>query len=65
MSKEELKTTLRFFALNEKFEYQIKGSTKIRFEAFCKDIGYKFQLHVIGVQEGSCWIVGEFGKDHS
>ena len=57
MSKEELKTSLRVLALNEKFEYKIRRLSKTRFYASCKHIGCKFLLHAIGMQRGilDCW----------
>ena len=52
ISKNELKISLEMLALKEKFEYRIKRSNKTYFEASCKDMGCKFQLHVIGMQGG-------------
>ena len=65
MSKDELKTTLNMLTLKEKFEFRIKRSSKNRFEKSCKDMGCKFQLHSIGMQEGSYWTIAKFDKDHS
>ena len=44
ISKEELKMSLGMLALNEKFEYKIKRSSKTRFYASCKHIGCTFLL---------------------
>ena len=52
-------------ALKEKFEYQIKRSSKTHSEASCKDICYKFQLHAVEMQWGSYWIIAKFILDHS
>ena len=52
MSKEELKMSLEMLALNEKFEYKIKRSSKTRFYASCKYIGCIFLLRAIGIQGG-------------
>ena len=52
MSKEELKMSLGMLALNEKFEYKIKRSSKTRFYASCNHIGCTFLLRAIGIQEG-------------
>ena len=38
LSKEELKMSLGMLALNEKFEYKIKRSSKTYFYASCKHI---------------------------
>ena len=65
MSKDELKITLGMLALKEKFKYRIRMSSKIHFEASCKDISYKFQQHAIGMQKGFYWIIAKFLKDHS
>ena len=65
MSKEELKISLGMLALNEKFEYKIKRSSKTRFYASCKHIGCTFVLQAIGIQSGSCWTVVKFVNDHS
>ena len=57
--------SLEMLALNEKFEYKIKRSSKTRFYASCKHIDCTFLLRAIGIQGGSCWIVAKFVKDHS
>ena len=65
MSKNKLKTILSRLALKDKFEYQIKRSSKTRFEASCKDIAYKFQLHVVAMQGGIYWTIAKFVKEPS
>ena len=57
MSKEKLKTSLRMLSLKEKYEYRVRRSSKTRFNASCKHIGCKFQLHVVGMQGSilDCW----------
>ena len=55
--------SLCMLALKDKFEYRIKRSSKTRFEVSCKDIGWKFQLCAIGMQEGFYWTVGKFVND--
>ena len=57
MSKDELKITLGRLTLTYKFKYRIKRSNKTHFEASCKDIGCKFQLHAIEMQKGSYWTI--------
>ena len=49
MSTDEIKMTLGMLAFKEKFEYRIRRTRKTYFEASCKDIGCKFQLHGIGM----------------
>ena len=65
ISKDKLKTTLGKLALKDKFEYRIRRYSKTHFEASCRDIACKFELHAIAMQGGIYCIVAKFVKDHT
>ena len=51
-TKEELKMSLRMLALKKKYEYRVRRLSKTHFDTSCKQEWCKFQLRVVGIQEG-------------
>ncbi|TXG70564.1 hypothetical protein EZV62_005499 [Acer yangbiense] len=63
--KKDLKGTVQKYALNENFELRIRRSSKICYEARCKDSECEFQLRAYKMQKGEYWVVRMFVKDHT
>ena len=52
INKDDLKIALGKLVLKDKFEFRIKRSSKTHFEASCKYMACKFQLHTVAMEEG-------------
>ncbi|KAK3198373.1 hypothetical protein Dsin_021788 [Dipteronia sinensis] len=46
-------------------KFMLQGQARQRYEAGCKDLKCKFQIHAVKMEGGNYWIVWIFEEDHS
>ncbi|KAK3193551.1 hypothetical protein Dsin_024861 [Dipteronia sinensis] len=64
-TKEDFKRELDLHALNERYEYMIRRSTKTQFEATCKEPVCDWVIKAIERKMGTYWIVKKYVRSHN